>query len=281
MKALFVVGVALLAVCFAEEVLPFVSDDVNHVVIPKGTDHVTYFWQSSHRGYCYAEACYNSIKMYKKESNDIDPFVDIDKLYVEFNETFSVIKIVLPAAPSGLYLGFYVDEANDEGPEGINGAVDFAVGKDSESMNALIPNTFDGMIDPLITMNSHFATLSWQTNPDDVTTIYRMDTPVKKYTGFPPERYYDNGCSAKYFMTKDDDATKNITTSRPADVYMASTQVQGIYEDRMTVVAITTEMKDKAVPFTGAYKFLFLGSASSAVLSVAALFFLLVSVLLI
>jgi len=279
---LFVVGLALLAVCYATEPLALLSDTVTHVIIPPGADHVTYFWQSDHKGFCYAEACYNHIKVYKKATNDIDPLVD--NVYTQFSDETPILKFALPASTSGIYIAFYVDEANDQGPDGINGAVDFAIGRDEDAMNALIPNTFDGMIQIQIAMNSNLATLTWQADPNDATAIYRKDVLIKDFnrdTDFPPVGYYENGCSAKYFMTKDDDATSNVHISHPDQNYKGVTQIHQIREDTMTLVAITTEKKDEAVPFTGSYMFLTIGSASSAVLSVAALFFLLVSVLLI
>jgi len=278
MKAFVVVALALAAVCLAD--VPVIENEgVTHVVIPKGAKGVVYRWPQSKSGLVYAEGCFGVIKLYQKSTNDINPVTD--KIYTIFNETAPVHKMTfLP----GYYIGFFVDEANDDGPDSINGAMYIAAATTEEKRNKLLPSTMNEYVEINIAMNSHKATLTWQSTGEDNTTVYRKDISLKTYDkqkDFPPERYYQTACSAQLWLKYDEDATKGVKFQNPGSQITAFTQVHDITEKDVTIVAIVTEFKNAELPFPRAYKFVALGAASTTVLSTLAFVLLLVSVLLI
>jgi len=280
MKAFAVVAFALVAICVAEEVpLLLPNEDVTHVVIPKGSDHVLYQWKESKEAQVYAEGCFGNVKVYLKRTNDINPVTD--GYYSMFNSSTPIHTMKFNA---GWYIAFYVDEAKDDGPDGINGAVYLAAAMSKDKLNKLLPDTKDEYVEIKIAMNTHTATLTWESTGVDNTTIYRKDLPLKNFdrkTDFPPERYYQTACSAQLWMKYDEDATKGVKIQNPSGKVTALTQIHDITEKDVTIVAITTEFKNDPNPLPRSYKFVILGSASTTVLSTLALFLLLASVLLI
>ena len=279
MKAFVVFAFALVAICVAEDVLLLPNRDVTHVVIPKGSDHVKYQWKESKNAFVYAEGCFGTIKVFHKSTPDISPVTDSP--YTIFNASAPIHKLTFFP---GHYVAFYVDEAKNEGPDGINGAIYIAAGTSEKERDELLPDTKDEYVEIKIAMNTNTATLTWASTGEDNTTVYRKDVPLKNFdkeTDFPPENYYQTACSAKLWLKYDEDATKNVKTQNPSGKVTALTQVHGVTEKDITIVAIVTEFKNDPNPFPRAYKFVLLGSASTTVLSTLALLFLLVSVLLI
>jgi len=279
MKSFAVVAFALVAACVAEEAILLPNQDVTHVVIPKGSNHVLYQWKESKMGYVYGEGCFGYVKVYQKRTNDINPVTDT--MYTMFNLSAPIHRMKFTA---GNYIAFYVDEAKDDGPDGINGALYLAAATSEEDRDKLLPDTKDEYVSIKIAMNTNTATLTWESTGEDNTTIYRKDIPLKDFdrdTDFPPERYYQSACSAHLWMKFDEDATKNVKIQSPSGKITAVTQVHGVTEKDATIVAITTEFKNIPKPFPRSYKFVILGGASTTVLSTLALLLLLASVLLI
>jgi len=283
MKAFVFVALAVIAVCCAAEDFPVLyTDNVTHIVIPKGKNLAIYKWPKDVMGYGYGEGCYGTVKMYQKKTFDINPAYD--DVYTTFNEQKFIHLVTIKNSADGYYVGFAVDEAKDDGPEGINGAIDFVFTTVKDGYKQYVPETFDQKVGMNINLNSNTATLTWTSSGTDNTIVYRKDKSLKSYDpskDFPPVNYYQTGCSAKLWMEKDDVATGEVVIKRANDKYTGAVQLKGITKKDVAMVAITTEKKDVPYPFTASYDFVALGAASTKVISSVALFFLLISVLLI
>jgi len=280
MKAFVFVAFALSAVSYAA-VTPLVPNSVAHVVIPKDTDHVTFKWDST-SSVCHfvGHACYGVVDVYQKYTNDINPVTD--KVFTTFESGRSIHKGNFSA---GFYVAFYVREVTNAGPDGINGAVDLAIGYDAAGTDKIVPEFYSKTVDIQISRGSKAATLSWDLikDDDDKTFVYRKDINTKDYkedVDNPPEGYYQTACSAKYWMNLDEEATEAVKHQYLDDHDVGVVQVNDVTEKKTTIVAILKERKI-ADPFTDSFSFVTLESASSAALSVLALALLIISVLLI
>jgi len=279
MKSIIVLSLILIALCYADDVPSLLSDSVLHLVIPKGKDHVTYHWTQNVAAHVYGEGCFGDVKVYRKYSNDINPVTDE---YFIFDDEHPMNKFTISA---GFYVAFYVDKINNDGPDGINGAVDFVISTSDAGVSALIPNTFDEDVSIAMAARTASATLTWETEKDSKTTIYRKDYRLKEFNegnDFPPAKYYNTGCSAKLWMDKDKDATKNVVIQHPNDhTYNGVVKVEQVDDDKVVIVAVTVKQKEVDDAFIASYKFVRLNSSSTTALSTMALLILILSFLLI
>jgi len=280
MKFVCVALAVVVAACCCSAVEEIANDDVTHVVVGADQEGIIFQWKQNAIGYSYAEACFGeTINVYQKRTSDINPATDTPYCYFDAQYPIYLINLT-----GNYYYGFFPVNGGNSGPNGINGALDIYVSTSYEKMNEMIPATPGNVVDMKISMNSGTATLSWESTGVDNTSIYRRDVPVSEYTPetwFPPKKYYMTGCSAKLWMALDEAATNDVKIQHPDQKYTGVTQVTGINAKTVSIVAVTTEKKDLANPFTRAYDFVALGdSASTTVLSSLALLLLLASVLL-
>jgi len=276
MKSIVFVGFVLLAVCFAAPI-PIISDTVVHVVIPKDSDRVVYQWTGDVDAVTHSTACYGEIDVYYSKDESITP--ETGKYFFTYNAEKPIH--TKAGFPKHYYILFVAKDKSNSGPGGINGAVDMAVSTSVEGMNAMLPDVFDGKVG--ISIGSKSATLTWKATAADDIKVYRKDYAVKDYDSkkdFPPARYYQTGCSAKLWLNYDEAATNSVQYKHSEDEHTGVVTVKDTSTEKAVIVSITSEKKI-ANSFTNTYKYVVVGSASSTVLSMVALFCLLLSILLI
>jgi len=261
-----------------------VNDEVNHIIIGKDQKGVVYQWIQKSDGYSYAEICFGGvINMYQKATSDINPATDTPyAVFSAAGEGKSPIWYM--NLTGGFYYGFYAVDGKNDGPDGINGAIDLFISTSYDKMKQMIPGTPGNIVSMKISLNSGTATLTWESTGVDSTKIYRKDVSKNEYSPdkwFPPQSYHMTGCSAKLWMKVDEEATKAVKIQHPNEKYTGLVQLTGINDKTVTLVAVTTEKKDVTNPFIRSYDFVALGTASTTILSSLALLLLLVSVLII
>jgi len=272
-----IVAMMIASSCLAAEEL--LNDNVTHVIIPENEHLVVFQWMQDSEGYGRIEACYGeTIVMFAKRTSDIFP--DSDEPYATFNKLYPIYDVNFTAK---WYYGFYVKDATNEGPNGINGALDIVVSTEEGTLKDMVPETPGNVVSMTIAMNSGTATLTWESTGVDKTKIYRKDYKASQYssdTCFPPQSYYLTGCSAKLWMTLDEEATAGVKMTHTDEKWTGLVVVSGINKDTVTLTAVTTE-KDAPNSFVRAYDMAALGAASTTVISVIALALLFLSVLII
>jgi len=279
MKVISIVVIAMMIAssCLAIEELR--NKNVTHIIIPKDEHLAIYQWNQGSQGYARIEACYGEkIVVYAKRTSDISP--ETDAPYATFSKTIPIYEMNFTAH---WYYGFYVEDASNQGPEGINGALDTVISTDEEELKNLIPETPKNVITIKLSMSSGSATLTWQSTGVDNTKIYRKDIKKSDYSKescFPPASYYMTGCSAKLWMNIDEKATDAVQIQHSGATPTGLVQVDGIEKNTVTLVGVLTE-KNLPDPFVRAYDLAALSAASTTILSTLALVLLFLSVLLI